>query len=66
MDEQETVISYLNDNDYLLKNFINDDAQMKEIKQNIQNITVEIQECKNPELMIREKLISKYLAKFLN
>lgn len=66
LNETESVTKLLDEKDYLLENFYQDDNELKNTKNGINKKLEEISKCKVPEIATRERLISKYLEEFMS
>lgn len=63
---QDSIDNLIMQKQHLLKNFYDTDDELNELKDTLKNKVNTINECKDPELVMREKLINKYLTEFLN
>ncbi len=64
--EQATITSFMDENENLLKDILPDDSDKDSLKRQIENMIQPIDECKEPELIFRTKLIRKYLEMYLH
>ena len=56
----------MDENDSKLKSFFQTDQQLLGLKKKISKLFEEINACRKPEIVERERLINKYMTQFLN
>ena len=64
--EQATVDTFLNENDELLRPILKDDEMIEQLKKMIDKKISPIDECKEPQVVLRNKMIKKFLEMYLN
>lgn len=64
--EQATVDTFLNENDELLRPILKDEEMIEELKKIIDKKISPIDDCKEPQIILRNKMIKKFLEMYLN
>jgi hypothetical protein len=65
-DEQGSIDAFLTENEHLLKTLLRHEESIENVKKLIETKITPIDECKGPEMILRNKLIKKYLEMYLN